>query len=57
MCLACSSSMCGKFTVKPDCAGLKMKQFGKPRLCMPWNVDAPSAHFSVSVRPSRPTTS
>ena len=24
--------------MKPDCAMLMMKQFGKPRLCMPWNV-------------------
>ena len=31
-----------------------MKQFGKPRLWKPWNVAAPSRHFSVSVRPSRP---
>ncbi len=23
-------------------------------MCMPWNVDAPSAHFSLSVTPSRP---
>ena len=45
----CSSSRCGKFTVKPDCVRLKMKQFGKPRVCMPCSVDAPSAHFSVSV--------
>ena len=41
--------MCGKFTVKPDCALLMMKQFGKPRLCMPCSVAMPSAHFSVSV--------
>ena len=36
---------------------LKMKQFGKPWLCMPCSVDVPSAHFSVSVTPSRPTIS
>ena len=54
MCSACSSSRCGKFTVKPACALLMMKQFGKPRLCMPCSVRTPSAHFSVSVTPSRP---
>ncbi len=54
MCRACSSSMCGKFTENPDCKMLKMNRFGNPRVCMPWNVDAPSAHFSVRVRPSRP---
>ena len=34
--------MCGKFTEKPDCTMLTMKQFGKPRLWKPWRVDAPS---------------
>ena len=52
--LACSLSMCGKFTVKPDWALLMMKQFGKPRLCMPCSVATPFAHFSVSVTPPRP---
>jgi hypothetical protein len=46
--------MCGKFTEKPDCTTLTMKQLGKPREWKPWNVDAPSAHFSVSVTPSPP---
>ena len=57
MCRLCSSSMCGKFTVKPDWCRLKMKQFGKPRLCIPWNVATPSCHFSLSVTPSRPMIS
>ena len=43
------SSDVGKFTVKPDCAMLIMKQFGKPWMCMPCRVRTPSAHFSVSV--------
>ena len=54
---ACSSSMCGKFTENPDCTMLKMNRFGKPRTCMPWKVDVPSAHFSLSVIPSRPCSS
>ena len=34
-----------------------MKRLGKPRLCRPRNVLVLSVrHFSVSVRPSRPTT-
>ena len=47
----------GKFTVKPDCAMLIMKQFGKPWTWRPWSVRTPSRHFSVSVSPSRPTIS
>ena len=25
-----------------------MKQFGKPRVCMPYSVDTPSCHLSLS---------
>ena len=46
MCCAWRSITYGKFTVKPDCVMLIMKQFGKPRMCRPWNVRTPSAHFS-----------
>ena len=31
--------------MNPDCALLMMKQFGKPRTCMPWNDLTPSDHF------------
>ena len=56
-CLLCSSSACGKLAVNPDCWLVKISRFGKSRVCIPCRVDAPSFHFSVNVRPSRPMIS
>ena len=41
----------------PPCGPVMMNRFGKPRVCSPRNVLVPSVyHFSLSDRPSRPTT-
>ena len=53
----CSSSMCWKLALWPDCWVVITNRFGKPRVNRPWKVLAPSFHFSVNVRPLRPVTS
>ena len=50
----CSSSMCWKLALWPDCWVVITNRFGKPRVNRPWKVLAPPFHLSVSVRPPRP---